>query len=153
MLEHHHHIYVVVYLHSTIPQPPVLQPPTSCTQCYPSLNTQVQPPTVPWVGGSTAPPSAPTAALVGRGQGVCLTEESCREVRGGIRRQHVHIDWGFGCVHLQHPLLTHRLSADAAAALCAQHHYIPMAGHWQESACAHFICPKSVTKKLCQWLQ
>ena len=36
----------------------------------------------PWLGGSTAPPSPPTAGPVGKGQKVCPTrEESCSDMR------------------------------------------------------------------------
>ena len=38
--------------------------------------------TAPWVGGSTAPPSPPTAGPVGKGQKVCPTrEEPCSHMR------------------------------------------------------------------------
>ena len=59
-------------------------------QSYPSLNTHT-PSTAPWVGGSIALPSPPTAAPVGKAPNwlstdwwrVCPTEDSCSDVRWG----------------------------------------------------------------------
>ena len=81
MLTKHSSMYVLVHTnrptYSTAPGTTKL-PTHNSTPCIP-----------PWVGGSTAPPSSPTPAPVGKapywlltdGRRGCLTEESCSNVR------------------------------------------------------------------------
>ena len=86
--------------------------------------------TIPCVGGSTAPPSPPTAAPVGKAptwlltdwQGVCLTEESCSDVRWG-GRQHCMLTEAIGVSTLQHTTSTQTCCLQMSLQhLITQHH-------------------------------
>ena len=112
----------------------VVQKSTPCiTPSAVCVSTHMSTPcTAPWVGGSTALPSPPTAAPVGKApnwlltdwQGVCPAEESYSDVRWQ-RRQHCMLTEAIQrCFHPSAPnISTHMWSVDVTAAFFTQHHW------------------------------